>query len=155
MPNWSAELIDFGRDEAEVFGDERDGAEGFDKAREELRARALDPFAMDGGFFFSGDGPVGLEAAEVVEADDVVHGVGAADAIDPPVAIAFEQHVPAVEGVAPALAGLAEVVGGDAGDADGREVFAELEDVGMSPDVGAVVGDEDGDVANEADAALE
>ena len=67
-----AELIDLRRDEAEVFRDERDGAEGFDEAGEELCAGALDPLAVDGGLFFGGDGPVGLEAAEVIETDDVV-----------------------------------------------------------------------------------
>ncbi len=149
-----AELIDFGRDEAEVFRDERDGAEGFRETREKFRAGAFDPLAVDGGLFFRGDGPVGLEAAEVVEADDVVHGVGAADAIDPPVAVVLEQHIPAIERVAPALAGLAEVVGRNAGDADGREIGVKLEEVGVSPDIGAVVGDKDGDIADEADGAV-
>ena len=94
-----AELIDFWGDEAEVFRDEGDGAEGFDEAREELCAGALDPVAVDGGLFVGGDGPVGVEAAEVIEADDVVHGVGAADAIDPPVEVAMAQHIPAKRGL--------------------------------------------------------
>ena len=121
---------------------------------EKGRARGFNPLAVDGGFVLSGDGPVGLEAAEVVEADDVVEELGAADAVDPPGEARLLEDVPLVEGIAPALAGLREIVGRDTGNADGQEVLVELEELGVRPDVGAVVVDEDGDVANEADVAV-
>ena len=143
-----AQRVDFRRDEAEVFRDEGQRPRASSRRAKSCAPGRLDPLAVDGGLFFGGDGPVGFEAAEVVEADDVVEGVGAADAVDPPVEAALVQDIPAIERIAPALAGRAEVVGRHAGDADGREVFVELEEIGMGPDVGAVEGDEDGDVAD-------
>jgi hypothetical protein len=41
---------------------------------EEVVAGRLDPLTVDRGFLVGGDGPEGFEAAEVVEADDVVEG---------------------------------------------------------------------------------
>jgi len=117
-------------------------------------AGGLDPLAVDGGFFIGGDGPVGLKAAEVVEAHHVIEGEGAADARDPPVEAALAELAPAVERVAPALAGGGEIIGRDAGDAEHVAVFVKLEEFGMGPDVGGVVVDEDGDVAEDADVAL-
>ena len=149
-----AERVDFGRDEAEVFGDQRQGAQGGFESAEELEAGSFDPLAVDRRFFFGGDGPVGLEAAEVVEADDVVELAGAAHAVDPPGEALLGEHIPAIEGVAPALAGGGEVVGRDAGDADGLEVVVEVEELGMDPDVGRIHVDEDGHVAEDADRVL-
>ena len=90
----------------------------------------------------------------MIEANGVVEGQAAADAGDPPVEAALAQHAPLVERVAPALAGRGEVVGRDAGDADRAALLVKLEDLGVGPDVGAVVVDEDGDVAEDADASL-
>ena len=59
-----------------------------------------------------------------------------------------------VERVAPALAGGREVVRWDAGDARGQALLVELEDFGVGPDVGAIVADEDGNVAEDADFAV-
>ena len=93
-------------------------------------ARGFDPLAVDGGLFFCGDGPEGLEAAEVVEANGVVEGQAAADAGYPPVEAALAEQTPLVEWVAPALAGDGEIVGRDAGDTGGAELIVELEDSG-------------------------
>ena len=145
-----AEFVDLLGDDTEIFGDERKIAEDIAETLEEVMAGGFDPLAVDGGLFVGGDGPVGLEAAEVIEADDVVEGEGAANAGDPPVEAVVFEDVPAVEGIAPALAGGGEVVWGDAGDAEGAEVGVELEDAGRRPDVGGVVVNEDGDVAEDA-----
>ena len=63
-------------------------------------------------------------------------------------------RVPAVQRVAPALAGGAEVVGRHAGHHGRPAVRVELEQLGPRPDVGALVGDEDRHVADDLDAAL-
>ncbi len=60
--------------------------------------------------------------------------------------------VPAVDGVAPKLAGGAEIIGRDAGDVVARTVGVEVEERTVGPDVGAVVGDVDGDVAHDTNA---
>ena len=64
------------------------------------------------------------------------------------------QHVPAVHGISPALAGFGEGIRRHAGDDLGLEIGIEAEDIGMRPDIGAVIADEDGDVADDADALL-
>ena len=90
----------------------------------------------------------------MIETDDVVEGERAADAGDPPVEAAFFEGAPAVERIAPTLTGDGEVIRGDARDADGAEFCVKLEDIGVGPDVGGVVVDEDGDVAQDADVAF-
>src|SRR5688500_14426117 len=61
--------------------------------------------------------------------------------------------VPGVERVAPELAGGGEIVGRDAGDVGGAELFIELKQFWMRPGVGGIGGDKDGHVADKADAA--
>ncbi len=123
------------------------------KALKQRCAGGFDPGAVDGGLVSGGDGPVRLEAAEVVEADDVVEEMRAADAVDPPGEAGLLEDVPFVEGIAPALAGGREIVRRDTGDADGGEVGIQFEELGVGPDVGRVVVDEDGDVPDEANVA--
>ncbi len=63
------------------------------------------------------------------------------------------EHVPAVERIAPALAGGREVVGRHAGDADRLQILVELEDLRVNPHVGRIHVDEDGHVAQDSDGA--
>ena len=83
----------------------------------------------------------------------VIQKLGASNAIHPPGETGFCEDLPLVQGIAPALAGGGEVVGWDAGDADGREVRVELKELGVGPDVGRIVIDKDGDVADETNVA--
>ena len=80
-----AKLVDLGGDEAEVFGDEGEISEDLFEAVEERLAGRFDPMTVYGGWLVGGDGPEGFEAAEVVEADEVVERERAANARDPPV----------------------------------------------------------------------
>src|SRR6185312_11191919 len=146
-----AQLVDFRSDEAEVFGDEGQVSEDLFEAIEECLARSFDPMTVHGGRLVSGDGPEGFEAAEVVEADEVVERERTTDARDPPVEAAFFKQAPLVKRVAPALAGCGEVIRRDAGDTGGLTLVVELEDLGVRPDVGGVVADEDGDVTEDFD----
>src|SRR5256885_11442730 len=59
--------------------------------------------------------------------------------------------VPSVERVPPALAGGAEVVGRYAGDHGGLAVLVEEEEIAVRPDIGAVVGHEDRQIADQRD----
>ena len=96
------------------------------------------PAPVHRGRLARGDLPVRREAAEVVEAHDVREAqVRAARARSTSESVS-RISVPAVERIAPALAGRAEVVGRHAGD-DGRlAVVVELEQLAVAPDVGAV-----------------
>ena len=64
------------------------------------------------------------------------------------------ERLPIVEGVSPPLAGRAEVIGGDAGNHRGAALHVHGEQLPVRPDVGAVVGNEDGKVADQPDAQL-
>ena len=114
----------------------------------------LHPPAVDGRRRAPRHLPVGLEAAEVVEPHGVHQREHGAEALDPPGVAGARERVPPVERVAPELAGRAEVVGRDAGLQGRPAVGGQVEDLRVRPDVRAVVGDEDRDVAHDADAAL-
>ena len=109
--------------------------------------------SVDGGLFLGGNRPVGFEPAEVIEPNHVMERERTTHASDPPVEAAVAQRVPAVQRISPALTGGREVVGRHAGDADHAAVLVQLEDLRVSPDIGAVVADKDGDVAEDTDVA--
>ena len=96
-----------------------------------------------------GHRPVGDEAAEVVDAGEVVEVEGAPQALDPPAVAAPLQRRPVVERVAPQLALVGERVGRRAGDGAG------LEELRVGAVVGAAGRDVDRDVADQLHAAVE
>ena len=70
-----------------------------------------------------GDFPELGESAKVIQADKVAGLGGPAQALHPPFVTAGANGVPVVERIAPALTGGAEIVGRNAGDNFGQEVF--------------------------------
>src|SRR4051812_922658 len=74
------------------------------------------------------------------------------EASDPPRITRCRHCLPVVEGIAPQLAARAEVVRRYAGDHQWVAALVQLEQVLMSPNVGAVVGNKDRDVAHDEDA---
>ena len=76
----------------------------------------------------------------------------AAQARDPPGETARGMHLPAVERIAPQLAGRAEIIRRHAGDDGGPARLVEVKQLPVRPDVGAVLGDEDRDVADDLEA---
>ena len=146
------QLHDLGRGIAEVLGDEIEVAEPAGQHADERHAGALDPAAVFGGRLAVGNGPVALEAAEMVDADDIVELLRAADAADPPAEAVLRHGLVVVERVAPELPVLAEAVRRDAGDLGGHVVLVELEHFGFCPHVGGVHRHIDGQVADDADA---
>ena len=87
----------------------------------------------------------------MVDADDIAEAHGGGKRESPPVVGVVLHGFPVVDGVAPVLAGGAEVVGRGAGVGAGAAVAVEFEEVGVGPDVGGIVGDEDGEVAEDLD----
>src|SRR5689334_3495966 len=85
----------------------------------------------------------------MVEPDDVDQPQEIAEALDPPGVSGARQRIPAVVWIAPELAGGAEIVGRHPRHHQGRAVLVELEELLMGPDIGAVVGDEDRNVADD------
>src|SRR5713101_9106200 len=76
------------------------------------------------------------------------------EALDPPLVSAGGQQVPAINRIPPKLPGGAEIIRWHAGDHGRAALIIEIEQIGMSPDVGAVVRNIDRDVTHETDAAL-
>ena len=134
-------------EEAQVLRYELRVVEPVAQHADKAHARAGQPFAVFRRLLAVGDAPVALKAAEVVDADDVVELLRALDAAYPP-AVAVALHArPVVDGVAPELTVLAEVVGRHAGDAGGDVLLVEQEAPGVRPDVGGVERHVDGQVA--------
>src|ERR1051326_2292963 len=113
------QLMDFLGDESEVFRDEANVAERVANRIEECFAGAGHPASVHRRLFVRRHFPIRGEAAEVIEADDVGESKCRAHPRRPPAEAAVAHQVPSIERIAPTLAGLAEVVGWDAGD-DGR-----------------------------------
>ena len=66
-----AQCLDLRGDDAQILGDQRQPSEDLLDRLEQVGARPLDPFARPGGRLAGRDFPVRLEAAEVVEPDQI------------------------------------------------------------------------------------
>ena len=139
---------------AEVFGDDRGRADGFFDGGEEFVAGDGEPFSLDAIFGAGGDGPEVVEAEEVIDARGVELGEEAFEASDPPGEVFGDVGGPAVMRVAPELAEFCERVGGIAADDFGFAAIVQEEKMSAGPDGYGIVGDEDGDVADESDAEV-
>ena len=147
------QLVDVGRDQAEILGDDRLGPQRRGRGVEERAARAGHPAAMLGGGVGRRNLPGGREAAEVVDPEHVEQREGVPQPGDPPGVVLRRVHLPAVERIPPALPRLREVVGRHTRH-DGRPaVVGQGEEVGPAPDVGAILRHEDRQVADDRDAA--
>ena len=140
-------------DEAEVLCNDGQSPQCGGQCLQKLEAGCLNPAADACGGLGHGDLPIRHKTAEVIESDQVIeHRVGA-DALDPPGVALGTVSIPAVERVAPALPIDREVVRRHAGH-DGRQAgVVEPKELGRSPDVGTVVGDENRCVTDDGDTA--
>ena len=117
-------------------------------------AGRLDPVPFDRRLLLRIDGPVRLEAAEVIQAHIVIQGQRATEPRNPPIEAALLQQRPLVQRIAPALPRRGEVVRRHAGYTRRPPAFVQFEDLRVGPHVRTVVGDEDCDIAQDADLAL-
>ncbi len=88
----------------------------------------------------------------MIDASEIGQFEIAAEPFNPPGKPLFGQRLPVVQGVAPSLPRLAEIVRRNTGHAERPAAVVELEEPPVRPDIGRVVGDEDRDVAHDADA---
>jgi hypothetical protein len=143
-----AQALDCRRDHAEVLRDQRQLAELGGRGVEDRAARAALPAPRQGVARALRHGPVGDEAAEVVDAGEVVEVERAPQALDPPAVAAPPQRRPVVERVAPQLA----LVGVCVGRRARHRVVAE--DLRMRPVVDRAGRDIDRHIADQPHAAL-
>ena len=90
----------------------------------------------------------------MVDPEEVVEFAGPGEPARPPGVSPFPECSPVIDRVPPELPRLAEDIGRHPGDHGRAEVFVEFEDPGVRPDVDALVGDVDRDVADDLDAPL-
>ena len=96
-----------------------------------------------------------MESAEVVDADDVIEGVGPADAVAPPPIAVRLVGVPVIDGIAPELTGGGEHVRRHAGHiVQLHSLPVDPEHVGMGPHIHRVSGDIEGNVTDDLDAVI-
>ena len=145
-------LTNFRGQVAQILGDKLDVGESGGQNPNEVHARALYPAADLGGGLPIGHCPIAFQAAEVVDAENVVQPGGARDAPDPPGITVGLHGVPVVEGITPELALGSEIVRRHAGHLRGHVPLIQLERPGIGPHVGGVHGHIDGQVADDADA---
>ena len=137
---------------AQVLGHDGQAAQGVVQRAEQIHAGTLLPAAIAGGRLPCRDGPVGVEPAEVVDAQDVIDGQRMADAADPPGIAGAAVVVPVVERVAPQLAVGGKVVRRAACHAAGLALGVSLEQLAACPGVGGIRCDVDGVIAHDGNA---
>ena len=149
-----AQVQHFLGQEAQVLSDQAQLGQALLHGIHEGHAGSLDPLAATGGLVAVGHVPVGLEAAEMVQTDSIIPLSGSSQTAQPPGEAVFFHLVPAVQGVAPELTVGGEGIGRAAGYAGGAQGSVQLEQLGAGPDLHGVVGDIDGHVADDGDAAF-
>ncbi len=149
-PEALAQRRHFRGDLAQILGDQLRRSQRL----EQPGSRSRPPAAVLRGGLPGGDFPVSGEADEMVEPHGIEPRERLRESLEPPMEAGPLERLPIIERVPPALAGRAEVVGRDAGNHRGLTLRVEEEQLPVGPDVGAVVGDEDGEVADQPDAQL-
>ena len=118
----------------------------------QLDAGAFFPVARRGSLAAVGDGEILIEAAEVVDAHHIIQLKAVPQAGDPPLIAGCAVRLPAVERVAPELAGGRKSIRGNARHRRGNVVLVQLEQTRVCPCVRRIQRHIDGDIADDADA---
>ena len=145
---------DLWRHEAQVLRNDGQLAQMLCHGIEDVSAGTLGPAPKARVRRAKGHGPVGLEATEVVDAQDVVELEACTQALDPPGKAILSHACPVVDGVAPVLTGRGELVGRRSGNARGVARGVNAEELGRGPHLHGVARHVDGDVSNDKDAPL-
>ena len=139
-------------DDPQVFRDDRKlFSQLFLHSLEQLGAGAFQPFAVDCVLGICRNRPVGFESAEMVDPYAVYHLELALDPADPPCVACFLMLSPVIQGIAPQLSGLREIIGRDAGHFGRISFGIQTEQFLLAPDITAVDCHEDRDVADDHD----
>ena len=141
------QLADAGEQLAQIFRDDGQLAKGSFQCVEQVHPGADLPLAGAGGRAARRDGPVGVETAEVVDAEQVVDAEGVADTPDPPGVSRLFMIRPVIQRVSPELAVCGEVIRRTAGHAGKASLRVQLEELAAHPCIHRVGRDVDRDVA--------
>jgi hypothetical protein len=146
--------LDFRRDDAEILRHQRQPAKLGPQGSEQLVARRQAPASRHGGLGAGRNFPIRFQSPEMIDAQQVELGQLGADALLPPLEPVGPHLLPSVVRIAPQLAGGREIVGRHAGDHLRPSLVVQQETVAPRPDVGAVVADEERNVAENQNAPL-
>lgn len=139
-----AQRFNLRRNDAQVFGNQREAFEIPMQTVQQRRARRGHPAAVDGAAFLRGYLPAGFEAPEMVDAHPVEQLQLALHAFPPPAEAVLLHAVPVKQGVAPALAQFGEVIRRYPGHHGLLALCVEQEAFAPCPDVGRIAGYEYG-----------
>src|SRR6202049_3201811 len=146
--------VNFGRDVSEIFSEERQAAQSSANGVEEIVPGTIDPGTIDRGWVGSRNLPELIEATKMIKPDVVAVARCPSQTLDPPFVARRFQLVPAVQGVAPALSRPAEKSWRNTRHRFRIHILIQTEQLAVGPDVGAVVVDKDGYIANDANRAF-
>ena len=143
------QLSHAGEQFTQILGNDGQLAKGSFQRIEQLHAGAILPLAGAGGGAVRRDGPIGIEAAEVVDAQQVVDAQCVAHPAHPPRVAGLFVVVPVVQRVAPQLTVCREVIRRAARHTGKAAVGVQLKQRAAHPCIHRVGRDVDGDVAQD------
>ena len=148
------QLAHAGEQFAQVLGNDGQLAQCGFQCIEQLHAGAVLPLAGAGGGAGGRDRPVGVEAAEVVDAQQIVDAQCVAHPLNPPCIAGLFVVRPVVQGIAPQLAVCGKVVRRAARHPGKAAVGVQLKQLAAHPCIHRVRRDVDGDIAQDLHALL-
>src|SRR5580698_673598 len=146
--------MDLGRNVTQIFRKERQAPECLAQLVEQVVSRTIHPAAIHRGRLGRRNFPELIEPAKMIEPDVVAGPRRPAQPLHPPLITMTFHHIPSVKRIPPTLTSLAEEIWRNTGDYFGFEILVQAKQFAVHPDVGAVVIDEDGNVAQNANRAL-
>ena len=91
------------------------------------------------------------KADEMIQPIDIEPSKSRSQAFDPPSVVLLVKRLPAIHGDIPHLPCGGEIIGGNSGDHRRISIGIQFEEPGMSPDIGALVRYEQGNIADQPD----
>ena len=140
--------------DAQIFRKKGQAAQSLAQLVEQLIAGPIHPTPMDRRSLVRRNLPELRETAKMIQPDEIA-GLGRpAQPLNPPLVTLRPHRIPVVERISPTLPGCAERVGRNAGDDLWLQISIQPKQIGVSPHIGTVVIDKNGDIAYHPDGTL-
>ena len=136
-------------EEAKVLGNDGAVRKVFFNNAEKVHSRAFFPFAVSCGVFAEGDAVISGKSAGVVNTEDIIFFAAGAKSCYPPFIAAFFVVIPVINGVAPKLAVFGKSVRRATCNTAGAAIFVKIKELGVCPNVAAVVRNINGKVTDD------
>jgi len=135
--------------QSQILGNNGNGGKCFLDRGKKINGRRLLPAPVKSSCLGCRNFPKCYKTPEVVNAHHIKKAEVMGKPLYPPAVPGLLKYVPAVNRISPELTGCAEIVRRHTGDAERPFVLIQFEEVCMCPDIGAVIADIDGYIANE------